>query len=113
MDLSQLVSVFFVLAGAASLYGGLRLILRGAGGDKAARARVALGGTFLVIGAALIAVVVTLLAGAWREHRASVFPIHILDLHAPPAAIEAEKPPSPPPEASSQAPAGSTAADRR
>ena len=47
-------------------------------------------------GAVLIVAVILLVLGPWRERHDDVFPMHVLDLSAPPAAIERAQPPASP-----------------
>jgi hypothetical protein len=99
--LQQLVGIFLLLIGAGSLLGGYQLFAAGAGqkGHNAAPASF-----FAGFGAFLIVVVIILIAGPWRVRHDDVFPMHVLDLNAPPAAIERPPPAPPPPERSSAPP---------
>jgi len=95
--------MFGVVVGAASLYGGCRLLARDI--QSAARQRgpflnqairgpnIASGLFFAALGAILIILVAMAAVGPWREREPGPFPMHILDLTAPPAAIERVPPP--------------------
>ncbi|HXQ09885.1 MAG TPA: hypothetical protein VN805_02680 [Caulobacteraceae bacterium] len=91
--LEQLVSIFMLLIGAGCMFGGYRLFAAGAGqkGHNAAPASF-----FAGFGALLIVAVILLVLGPWRVRYDDVFPMHVLDLNAPPAAIERPQPPPPP-----------------
>jgi hypothetical protein len=92
--LQQVVSIFLLMIGAGSLFGGYRLFAAGAGAKGHNAVPVAF---FAGFGAFLIVVVIALLIGPWRVRYQDVFPMHVLDLNAPPAAIERVQPPPPPP----------------
>src|SRR5580658_8991111 len=105
-DLRQLVWTFGVFVGAAILYGGVHLV-RGAI-PTAEQRRIALGaavrrsdavsGTiFIIFGASLIVLVAMATIGPWRERDKEPFPVRVLDLSAPPAAIERAAPRPVPP----------------
>jgi hypothetical protein len=98
--LQQLVSIVLLLVGAGCLLGGYRLFAAGAGqkGHNAAPASF-----FAGFGALLIIAVTLLILGPWRVPYDDVFPMHVLDLNAPPAAIERVPLPAPPPAAPSNA----------
>jgi hypothetical protein len=91
--LEQLVSICLLVVGAGCLLGGYRLFAAGAGqkGHNAGPASF-----FAGFGAVLIVAVILLVLGPWRERHDDVFPMHVLDLNAPPAAIERVPPPAPP-----------------
>jgi hypothetical protein len=91
--LQQLVSICLLLIGAGCLLGGYRLFAAGAGqkGHNAAPASF-----FAGFGALLIVAVILLVLGPWRVVHQDVFPMRVLDLNAPPAAIERVPPPTPP-----------------
>jgi hypothetical protein len=107
LELQQFVCIFGVIAGVASIYGGIRLFLGGAAGDgerqtsplgaQARPSKAALGTFFLVLGVVFIASVATTVVDGWRNRESWIFPMHILNLEAPPASIEAGKPSSSPP----------------
>lgn len=97
-DLRQLVWTCGVIVGAASLYGGARLLVRGAIaaaeqrgsslGIAARRSNVLSAMVFIILGASLIALVAMAAVGPWRERDKAPFPMRVLDLSTPPAAIE-------------------------
>jgi hypothetical protein len=107
LELQQFVCVFGVIAGVASIYGGFRLFLGGAAGDgerqtsplgaQARPSKAALGTFFLVLGVVFITSVATTVVNGWRNRESWIFPMPVLNLEAPPAAIEAVKPGSNPP----------------
>jgi hypothetical protein len=99
LDLQQLVSAFGFVVGGVWLLVGWRM------------RRVNLGVAILsaVFGGLLVVAAVWSVADLQRHGRVSVFPVHVLDLHAPPAAIEAARPPAPPPAETSTAAAASGA----
>jgi hypothetical protein len=107
LELQQFVCVLGVIAGVASIYGGFRLFLGGAAGNgepqtsplgaQARPSKAALGTFFLVLGVVFITSVATTVVNGWRNRESWIFPMHILNLEAPPAAIEAVKPSSSPP----------------
>lgn len=88
-DLRTLVCVSLALASAGSLYGGYRLLSAGAGEPLHNAEPVAFFAGFGVLFALLV---VMMTVGPWRAREAGVFPMHVLDLSAPPAAIERVKP---------------------
>jgi hypothetical protein len=91
LDLRELVCAFLAVVGAVSLFGGYRLFANARGGNVAAAA------FFAGFGAVLIVLVAMMTLGPWRVRQESVFPIRVLDLNIPPAAIEKVGPPNPPP----------------
>jgi hypothetical protein len=106
-DLGELVGTFGVFAGGACLYAGFWLLLASmaaarrrpstslAAGDQPA---VAGPGTLLVVvGGAILVMSVMTIPGPWRKPEATHFPIHVLNLDIPPAAIERDsRPPASP-----------------
>jgi hypothetical protein len=104
MDLQQLVSTSFVVADAASVYGGFRLMRIGtsrAGSARPERPDATAGGEagtaafFIVLGMILLAVAGMLVVGPWRAPEPRPFPIRVMDLNIPPAAIERVPPKAP------------------
>ena len=104
MDLGQqFMCGFMVLVGAACIVLGVRLIQTfdmGAtsGADAFARIRtqvvgVAPAAVCILFGATIIGLVLMNTVGPWRPAPAGPFPLRILDLNAPPAAIERTHPP--------------------
>jgi hypothetical protein len=103
-DLGELVCTFGVVAGAAIIYLGLLLFARGPV-DSSGRsirfprpderlANAAPASALLVVGGALIFRVVATIPGPWRKPTTPHFPVHVLDLNTPPAAIERARLPS-------------------
>jgi hypothetical protein len=92
-DLRQLVWTFSVVVGAASLFGGIRLLRRRAVADGRGPPLGATPGlVFAILGAGLIALAAMGTVGPWRPRHAEPFPMRVLDLSAPPAAIERARP---------------------
>jgi len=101
-DLRQIVWTVGVVLGAVSLYGGVRLLVRGAIaaaeqrgsslGIAARRSNARSGVVLVILGAGIIVLVAMATIGPWREREKASFPMHGLDLSAPPAAIERAAP---------------------
>jgi hypothetical protein len=90
--LEEMVSLFLVIVGAGCLFGGYRLF---AAGVAVRGHNLAPASFFAGFGALVILLVIWLTLGPWRMRYNDVFPMHVPDLNAPPAAIE--RPPPPPP----------------
>jgi hypothetical protein len=75
--------------GVASLFGGCQLF---ANGGRRPNPNLGAAGFFAGFGALLIGLVAMMTLGPWRPPEPGVFPERILDLNAPPAAIERVSP---------------------
>jgi hypothetical protein len=92
LNFRALVCTFLAVVGAASLFGGYQLFA-----NSTARPNLGAAGFFAGFGALLIILVVMMTLGPWRVRDEGVFPMRVLDLNAPPAAIERVSPtPTPP-----------------
>lgn len=83
MDVRLFLCASFAMAGLACFYTALRIIFRGAPG---------IASVLTGMGALSIAAVWMMSAGPWRQHDPGVFPMAVVDLSAPPAAIERDQP---------------------
>jgi hypothetical protein len=83
MDARLFLCASFVIAGLACFYTALRIIFRGAPG---------IASVLTGMGALSLAAVWMMSAGPWRHQDQGVFPIAVVDLSAPPAAIERDQP---------------------
>jgi hypothetical protein len=77
------------VVGAASLFGGYQLF---ANSGRRPNPNLGAASFFAGFGALLIVLVAMVTFGPWRPHQEGVFPERILDLNAPPAAIERVSP---------------------
>ncbi|HVY34673.1 MAG TPA: hypothetical protein VG960_09660 [Caulobacteraceae bacterium] len=79
MDIRLYLCAAFVVAGLAWLLCAMRVLVRGSGGAAT---------VFASMGALSLAAVWMMWSGPWRSSDQGLFPMAVLDLSAPPAAIE-------------------------
>ena len=83
------VCVLLGVVGAASLFGGYQLF---ANSGRRPNPNLGAASVFAGFGALLIVLVAAMTFGPWRPHPEGVFPMRILDLNAPPAAVDRVSP---------------------